>query len=345
MVIPPFGMLLRGISGTVLLAVLTVWGVRSWRGPATSVGDPARLPERLPSRGIAELKAACGRTASWVVQQLGPNAHAIVRPPFVVAGERAEAELDRLFCRSIAPAARAMTAQYFRHVSPDEPITVLVFGDEPSYRECARRLWGEENVSAYGYYRPHLRTLMVNLGRGESGLLHELTHALMAFDFPEAPQWLSEGLAALHEDGCLRSDGSGIDGLVNWRLPLLQEAIRRQRLPPLKTFLEDGAFSRVERGLAYAYARYLCMYLQGRGLLGECYRHSRARARADPSSAETLRRLLACRSWSDLDRDFRAWAVQLRFLQVVIDRGHFRGLECPRGDLHRGQLFDFGLPG
>jgi len=53
--------------------------------------------------------------------------------------------------------------------------------------------------------------------------VHEMTHALIEFDFPKVPCWFNEGFASLFEQ-CSTAGGK-IRGLVNWRLPLLQRAI------------------------------------------------------------------------------------------------------------------------
>jgi hypothetical protein len=262
------------------------------------------------------LEAACRLTAEQLSQQLGPACPVIVRSPFIVAGDLSEAELDRWRRQTIGPAARAMAQSYFSK-PPDRPITVLLFGGEESYNHWAKTLFGDEQISVYGYYKPNLRTLVMNIGTGGGTLVHELTHALIDFDFPDAPDWFNEGLASLHEQCSIRRDESGIDGLENWRLRGLQDAIRSGRLRSLESLIRDDRFRGAEVGLNYAHARYFCLYMQrdgnprGADVLGEFYRRLRAGQREDPRGAGALRETFPDQSWAELDAAFQRWVLEL----------------------------------
>ncbi len=280
-------------------------------GPFSLRADSAMMPAPPRAASKPPLDDACRETAAWIERQLGPRGRAIARPPFVVAGLASGPELDAWHGDLIAPAARAMAAEYFDGASPDEPITVVLFSGEQEYRASVRALFGDEDVSSFGYYRPHLRMILVNLGRGPSGLRHELTHALMSFDFPAAPEWLREGLASLHEDGQVRPDGTGIDGAVNWRLEPLQEAAGRGRLLPLPQFFRDGDFRGAGKGVGYAQARYFCLYMQQCGVLRGFYRRFRDEPGDDPTGAAGVAAALAGRAWGEIDAEFRGWAMSL----------------------------------
>jgi hypothetical protein len=204
-----------------------------------------------------------------------------------------------------------MAATYFAALV-SEPVTILLWASEERYRAGAERLFGDRDVSRYGYYRPHLRVLLVNIERGPDALLHELTHALMAFDFPAAPEWLGEGLASLHESVEIHDDERGLVGLANWRLPTLQQAIRQRRLRSLRDLLAAADFHGQEELLNYAQARYFCMYLQDRGLLAQCYRSCRGCASVDPIGRDIVAGLFPGRTWEQIDADFQAWAGNLK---------------------------------
>ncbi len=73
---------------------------------------------------------------------------------------------------------------------------VWLFTDEKPYAEHSLRIYGDKDVSVYGYYKPDKRVLVMNIGTGGGTLVHELTHALAAFDFPGQPDWFNEGLAS-----------------------------------------------------------------------------------------------------------------------------------------------------
>jgi len=294
---------LRLTAVFVALAAAAIGASGGWS--RLSAGRPSGdAPVRSASAQPVELEAACRQTADWLSRQLGSECHTIVRVPLVIAGDVGQAELDACYTETIAPAAGAMAAEYFDRAAPIEPITILLFAGRESYVHYAWKLFGEAADSSYGYYRPALRTIVVNLGRGRHGLMHELTHALMAFDWPAAPDWLNEGLASLHEDGRVRGDGVGIVGAVNWRLEALQEAIRDGRLRPLSALLDDRRFHGSRQRLNYAQARYFCLYLQDRGLLGRVYRRLRDGGWQAPAC-------FSADPWAALDADFRGWVVQL----------------------------------
>jgi len=296
--------LLAALAGTAAFGLLPA-GPFSLRARSAAVSTPVSATGKPP------LDGACRETAAWLSRQLGPHGRAVARPPFVVAGLASKAKLDAWYQDLIAPAARAMAAEYFDRAGPDEPITVVLASSEQEYRAAARTLFGDEDVSSFGYYRPHLRTILVNLGRGSSGLRHELTHALMAFDFPAAPAWLNEGLASLHEDGRVRPDGAGIDGEVNWRLGLLQEAAGRGRLLPLPDFFRDGDFHGAAKRLGYAQARYFCLYMERCGVLRGFYHRFRDEPGDDPTGAALVAAAFSGRRWGEIDADFRGWAMSL----------------------------------
>ena len=152
----------------------------------------------------------------------------------------------------------------------------------------------------------------MNIGTGGGTLVHELTHALIDFDFPQVPHWFNEGLASLHEQCRFLPDDRGIEGLVNWRLPGLQEAIRQGRLGTLEEMMTRDDFRGTLVGLNYAQARYCCLYLQSRGQLEEFYRRFRAAHEQDRSGTATLRDLLGEPAWKTLDRDYQAWVAELK---------------------------------
>lgn len=277
---------------------------------ATLADRAAAHVEKSPP--TAELVAECDRVADALAEQLGEGCAVVVHAPFVVAGNLSSDELEEWHQRTIGPAARAMAASYFS-VAPNRPVTVLLFRDEQSYNHYAHALYGEAGISVFGYYKPSQRVLVMNIATGGGTLVHELTHALMDFDFPRVPDWFNEGLASLHEQCRIRDDESGIDGLENWRLPILQQAIEQRRLRSLESLLTDDDFRTDNVGLNYAHARYFCLYLQRQGKLEEYFRRFRAERRQDPRGAATVAALFAPLSWSELDQQFQAWVQGLKW--------------------------------
>jgi hypothetical protein len=273
-------------------------------------------PEAAPSESPADrrLDAACRETADHLRGQLGPECHVIVREPFVLAGNLDEDELDAWHRETISMAQRAMQREFFSR-EPDQPISVLLWADEASYNHYAEKLFGDRGVSIYGYYKPNSRTLVMNIATGGGTLVHELTHALVDFDFPTIPDWFNEGLASLHEQCRFREDQQGptIEGLENWRLPGLQKAIRAGRLGSLESLLAGNEFRGRQEALNYAQARYFCLYLERQGLLNDYYRRFRNSSADDPRGSRTLATVVPDFSWPSLDREFQDWVLTLEY--------------------------------
>jgi hypothetical protein len=266
-------------------------------------------PQTAPEEKLVQ---ACEQVADKLRPRLGDKCHLIVRPPMVIAGDMDEDDLETWHKETIGPAAAAMANRYFER-APDEPITVLLFEKESSYNHYAEKLYGDRNVSIYGYYKPRERVLVMNIGTGGGTLVHELTHALADFDFPKIPDWFNEGLASLHEQCRFRDDDDGpwIEGLENWRLPGLQKAIRGKRVGTLKSLVEGRDFRGAHEGLNYAQARYFCLYMQRHDVLEDFYRRFREHQADDPRGAASVLAMFPTLTWDDLDKDFREWALEL----------------------------------
>lgn len=236
---------------------------------------------------------------------------AIVAPPFVIAGDAPQARLAVYRDRTILAAADALQAQYFDK-QPTEPTLILLFETRRPYEQFASTHFGDANPPHYGYYRHRDNVMLMNVGTGTGTLVHELTHALIKPDFPEAPGWFNEGFASLFEQCTI--DRQRIRGLTNWRLAGLQRAIRNDSLRPLAEVIADRDFyAEAHVGINYAQARYLMLYLQEHDLLERYYRTFRDNADGDPTGSRSLQRVLGVESLADFDRSWRQWVLGLRF--------------------------------
>lgn len=260
-----------------------------------------------------KLIAACAARRDVIRQQLGDQCAVITAAPFVVAGDMSEDELQAWYERTIQPAAIAMGHCYFDQ-QPTAPITVLLFRSQASYEHFADKLYRDRGISIYGYYKPRERTLVMNIATGGGTLVHELTHALIAFDCPQTPDWFNEGLASLHEQCRFREDERGpwIEGLVNWRLPRLQKELATGRLPSLADFLRDDNFRGEREAVNYAQARYFCLFLQRRGLLEPYYFAMRKHVDSDPHGEQAIREVFPDQDWAAIDAEFHAFIRSLK---------------------------------
>ena len=235
----------------------------------------------------------------------------VAEPPFAVIGDEAESRVREHAEGTVRWATTHLRESYFPR-DPEHVIDVWLFGDEHTYRRGAKRIFGDEPDTPYGYYSRGHRALIMNIGSGGGTLVHEMVHPLMEANFPECPSWFNEGLASLYEQSGER-DGR-IWGFTNWRLPGLQDAIRRGDVPAFADLLASGddGFYDKDRGTNYAQARYLCYWLQEQDKLVAFYRDFAAAAQSDPNGEETLKSHVG----DDLvafQRRWERWVLGLRF--------------------------------
>ena len=244
-------------------------------------------------------------------KQLGDDFRYGTAEMFVCAGNLDAPAFRGILNGTIGNGARLLWKQYFTK-KPDYPIRVYLFSDGRTYTAYAKTLFGDTDVSYFGYYKPDKKTLVMNIGTGTGTLVHEMVHALMEPDFPNAPTWFSEGLASLYEQ-CNYTD-DGLVGLVNWRLPILRDALKQQTTLPLDKLAATSRAEFLDRkttGIHYAQARYFCMYLQERKLLRAFYRAYRDGYEKDPAGVKTLKKLLG-KPLPEVEKDWLAWVDTLK---------------------------------
>jgi len=92
----------------------------------------------------------------------------------------------------------------------------------------------------------------------------------------------------------------------------------KKELPSLRTLCNTTTYGFYVRdpGTNYAQARYLCYYLQQRGLLREYYRQFRRHVRDDPGGYETLKSVLGIKTEEDMaefQEAWKAWVMKLQY--------------------------------
>ncbi len=269
-----------------------------------------RDPGSRTSIASEALTKDCEQAADEVRGRLPVDWPVVVKAPLVLASDLPLAVLEEWYSGTILPACDALAAVYCRR-RPDAPLVVYLCSNERVYLDLARRLFNDEGVSVFGYFKPRERVLVLNIATGGGTLVHELTHALLAFDFPEVPDWFNEGLASLHEQCRIGAEGQRIVGLINWRLPVLQAALRQGSLPSLEHLTSAGVFRQGDEALRYAQARYLCLWMDQQGKLATFYHRFRDTVAHDPQGTATLLSMFPGRSWPQVDDQFAAWVASL----------------------------------
>ncbi len=247
----------------------------------------------------------------WAAKFKAEGFHVTVTPQFVIAGNMGDAALARYRDHTIVGAQKALSALYFKKPI-EQPILILLFDDADTYKRLADKWFDYRDVPHFGFYMNSRHAMLMNITTGGGTLVHELTHAMIAPDFPDVPDWFNEGLASLYEQSSMQNNT--IVGLPNWRLPALQKAIKENTLRPLQELIEDKDFRDAKlTGINYTQARYLMHYLQDKGQLTTYYKAFRDGHEKDPTGLATLKTLIAPKSLEDFEKEWRAWVLTLKY--------------------------------
>ncbi len=236
----------------------------------------------------------------------------VVTPPFVVIGDEPPADVRRRAEDTVKWAVTKLKKAYFAR-DPKEILDIWLFKDKESYENNAKKLFGKTPDTPYGYFSEQDKALVMNIATGGGTLVHEIVHPFVAANFPHCPAWFNEGLGSLYEQsGEVKGE---IHGFPNWRLPGLQKAIRKGKLPSFEALCgtTDTEFYGKDRGTNYAQARYLCYYLQQEGLLRSYYRKFLADRENDPTGYKTLKAVLRRDDVDEFQKEWEAFVLKLRF--------------------------------
>ncbi len=230
---------------------------------------------------------------------------------FLIITNLTKKEANKIIYNTIANAEKCFYNDFFS-TRPNEVISVFLFKDEETYKYWAEKLFEDTEVSYYGYYKPSEKVILMNISTGGGTLVHELTHVYLRFNFPEIPVWLNEGLGSLYER-CTMSNYE-ITGLVNWRLPSLQNSIINKTYKSLKYLFNvtEDEFYGENSGYYYAQARYFCYYLQELGLLKKFYKRFRSNYKEDSTGLLFIEEIFN-KKIELIDEDFTKWVMKLKY--------------------------------
>jgi len=269
--------------------------------PATPFKSSATQPDSDFARHVEELRKKLPSAEFTIV----------IQPPFVVVGDESAAVVKAHSEHTVKWAVDRLKQDYFAK-DPKEILDIWLFKDSASYERNALTLFGEKPTTPYGYYSSRHKALIMNISTGGGTLVHEIVHPFVEANFPDCPPWLNEGLGSLYEQS---GEVNGhIHGYTNWRLPGLQAAIKAGKVPSFKDLmsLSSRAFYNDDKGTNYGQSRYLCYYLQQRGLLVKYYREFVNHQKDDGSGYKTLVRVLAVRDMTAFKRRWEKFVLGLR---------------------------------
>jgi hypothetical protein len=204
----------------------------------------------------------------------------VSQPPFVVIGDESPAQVRASALNTVKWAVDKLKQDYFER-DPVEIIDIWLFHDQTSYTNHARLLFNDTPTTPFGYYSPAHRALIMNIATGGGTLVHEIVHPFMRANFPECPAWFNEGLASLYEQAAEKQGHIHGTGNANY-------------------------------SQYYAQARYLCYYLQEKGLLTKFYREFVSNAKRDPTGFNTLKRVLGEDDMDSFKKKWEKFVLALR---------------------------------
>ena len=248
----------------------------------------------------------------------GADFSVVIERPFVVVGDEGLKAVQTRAEQTVKWAVTRLKAAYFE-TDPGVIIDIWLFKDKNSYEEHSFAIFGDVPTTPFGYSSTEHNALIMNIATGGGTLVHEIVHPFMDADFPACPAWFNEGLASLYEQSIGKDDR--ILGLTNWRLPGLQQAIRGKQLLSFDkmTHTTRSEFYNADSRTHYAQARYLCYYLQEKGLLKTYYRKFKANCAKDPGGFETLKSVLNETDMAAFQQKWEKFVLELRFPD---SRGH-----------------------
>jgi len=239
------------------------------------------------------------------------NFHIVIQKPFVLIGDESLETVKKRADKTVRWATEKLKKLYFTK-EPNDILDIWLFKDKESYRKHTRQIFNDRPTTPFGYYSSHHKALIMNIATGGGTLVHEIVHPYIAANFEDCPSWFNEGLASLYEQ-CGEEDGR-IHGYTNWRLRGLQQAIKNGNVPAFKTLCNTTTheFYNVDKGTNYAQARYLCYYLQQKGLLVKYYRAFRDNVKTDPTGYITLKKVLDTDDMKLFQKTWESYIAKLK---------------------------------
>jgi len=265
-----------------------------------------------------EQKPDCCSDADYArhIMQLKPTVPEgftiVLQRPFVVIGDEPASLVRYRAEHTVKWFVDRIKKLYFKK-DPPKIYDIWLFKDDKSYRRHAKKLFGDRPDTPFGYCSDAHGALVMNIATGGGTLCHEIVHAYIASNFPDCPAWFNEGLASLYEQCGTR--GQTVVGLTNWRLEGLKKEIQANNLPSFETLLSTTShqFYNMAKGNNYAQARYLCYYLQEKGLLVDFYNAFVRNAKDDPSGYGTLKKVLNEADMDEFKERWEKWVLKLTF--------------------------------
>ncbi|MDH4127755.1 MAG: hypothetical protein OEV44_03305 [Spirochaetota bacterium] len=231
--------------------------------------------------------------------------------PFVITGNIDFDWMKRTVDNTIKSCSDALFNDFFNK-KPSYLIKIYLFKNNSSYRFYSKKLFKETPDTPFGYYLPSYKSLVMNIATGGGTLVHELVHALVDVDFPNIPAWFNEGMGSLFE-AC--TCGEHIYGIVNWRLPILREGIKKNNYISLRKVLSTtrSEFYNDLKGMNYSEVRYFCLYMQEKKVLKRFYQLFRDNFAKDKTGISFVEQVFNNTKLEIIEKDMLEWVKTLSY--------------------------------
>jgi hypothetical protein len=189
--------------------------------------------------------------------------------------------------------------------------------DYHSYSDFNRDVTFRYAAGKPGSYNAPANSVLYWAASGPGTLNHELTHTVIAADFPGIPYWLNEGIASMFEEtnfnyktGAAHQDElESVSILSNFRLNYLTAFYDKfHRDISIRDIVSNKTYDQeIVNSIKDAYDRYFCYFLHDRKYLSPFYQALRKTGPYDP---ETQLRVLASvtgKSLAGLDKEWNKW--------------------------------------
>lgn len=207
--------------------------------------------------------------------------NAINKDVFVLVGRYREEELEEHYRRGLEDAYRFLKHEYFPQ-GPQRLITVFLSDDPYDLITDMIRIYDDPEIRVYEDYVNIIsdmhffgcfikvdNLMAATIAGGYGTLLHELMHALIASDYPDAPSWLNEAMAMLYERS--KWTPSRLVALPNWRMEFINEH-NIGSLADFDRILQDPPSDRDEFAQMLAKIRLLMLFLDSKELVNDFYK-------------------------------------------------------------------------
>ena len=186
------------------------------------------------------------------------NKTVILSKPFVIITDINSSITQKETKEIVELSIKTFKGLFFKN-NPKNITDIWILKDKESYIKFNHAfLNSTDRDGVAGYYIKDKDALVLDITTGIGTIIHEMVHAFMDNNFPDAPVWFEEGLASLYEGTKL--DENGLRGDLNWRLPWLKEHIKTDKLGSFKALSDVNVlefYTDNDVAINYAQSRYL----------------------------------------------------------------------------------------